>query len=307
MSKSQSETHQIDEINLLELIKVFWDNKYRIITFTFVVSLISVIYALSLPNIYQADALLAPAGNESGGGMSRLANQFGGLAALANISLSNNVDNKSELGLEVLNSRKFIREFVERHKIAPQLLAVDYWDPDSRKLVLDNNIYDEKTKTWLTEGGPPINRDILESFLNALVIKEDKTSQFLRLGFKHRSPDIAAEWTSLVIKDLNDAIRRQDINEAESSIAYLRQQIDASPLTELKTLFYNLIQAQTEKMMLANVREEYVFKTIDPATIPETKSEPKRALICIFGTMLGGFLSLIYVFVRHYIRPVNSL
>ena len=114
--------------------------------------------------------------------------------------------------------------------------------------------------------------------MNALVIKEDKTSQFLRLGFKHRSPDIAAEWTSLVIKDLNDAIRRQDISEAESSIAYLRQQIDASPLTELKKLFYNLIQAQTEKMMLANVREEYVFKTIDPATVPETKSEPKERL-----------------------------
>ena len=141
MTKSQSETHQIDEINLLELIKVFWDNKFRIITFTFVASLISVIYALSLPNIYHADALLAPAGNEDSGGMSRLAGQFGGLASLANISFSNDVVNKSELGLEVLYSRKFIREFVERHKIAPQLMAVDYWDPDTRKLVFDSDIY----------------------------------------------------------------------------------------------------------------------------------------------------------------------
>ena len=142
--------------------------------------------------------------------------------------------------------------------------------------------------------------------MDALIIQENKKTQFLRLGFKHKSPEIAAEWTSLVIKDLNDAIRLQDINEAESSIAYLRQQIEASPLTDLKTLFYNLIQAQTETMMLANVREEYVFKTIDPASVPEFKSEPKRALICIFGTFLGGLLSLVYVFLRHYIRPVNS-
>ena len=97
----------------------------------------------------------------------------------------------------------------------------------------------------------------------------DKKTQFIRLGFKHKSPDIAAEWTRLLIKDLNDAIRRQDIDEAESSIAYLRQQVEASPLTDLRKLFYNLIQAQTETMMLANVREEYVFKTIDPATVPE--------------------------------------
>ena len=74
----------------------------------------------------------------------------------------------------------------------------------------------------------------------------------------------------------------------------------------MRNLFYELIQSQTETMMLANVREEYVFKTIDPATVPEFKSEPKRALICILGTFLGGFLALIYVLVRHYIRPLNS-
>ena len=55
------------------------------------------------------------------------------------------------------------------------------------------------------------------------------------------------------------------------------------PLADLRNLFYDLIQSQTETMMLANVREEYVFKTIDPATVPEFKSEPKRAFICILG------------------------
>ena len=59
-------------------------------------------------------------------------------------------------------------------------------------------------------------------------------------------------------------------------------------------------------MMLANVRDEYVFKTIDPAIVPENKSEPKRALICVLGTLLGGLLALIYVLGRHYIRPLNS-
>ena len=34
-------------------------------------------------------------------------------------------------------------------------------------------------------------------------------------------------------------------------------------------------------MMLAQVREEYVFKTLDPALAPERKSEPKRAYLYI--------------------------
>ena len=127
MNNPQSDIHD-DEIDLLELIKVLWDEKIKIVAITAVAAFLSVIYALSQPNIYQADALLAPAGDAGGGGMSRLAGQFGGLASLAGVSLPDDGVNKSELGLEVLKSRKFVREFVERHKITPQLMAVDYWD-----------------------------------------------------------------------------------------------------------------------------------------------------------------------------------
>ena len=304
MDNPQPDIHD-DEIDFLELIKVLWDEKIKIVAITAVAAFISVIYALNQPNIYQANALLAPAGDE-GGGMSRFAGQFGGLASLAGVSLPDDGVNKSELGLEVLKSRKFVREFVERHKITPQLMAVDYWDPKKRELKLNADVYDEKSKAWLGKDGPPSSQEIFQAYMASLILEEDPASEFVRLGFKHKSPDIAAKWTGLIVKDLNDAIRRKDISEAESSIAYLRKQIETSSLTELRNLFYNLIQSQTETMMLANVREEYVFNTIDPAIVPEKKSEPKRALICILGTLLGGFFALIYVLGRHYIRSINS-
>ena len=305
MNNPQSDSHD-DEIDLLELIKVLWDEKIKIVAITAVAAFLSVIYALSQPNIYQAEALLAPAGDAGGGGMSKLAGQFGGLASLAGVSLPDDGVNKSELGLEVLKSRKFVREFVGRHKITPQLMAVDYWDPETRELKLDADVYDEKSKAWLDKDQVPSNEEIYKTYSGNIIIEKGTTSKFVRIGFKHKSPDIAAKWTGLVIKDLNDAIRRQDIDEAESSIAYLRQQVEASPLADLRNLFYDLIQAQTETMMLANVREEYVFKTIDPATVPELKSEPKRALICILGTMLGGIIGVIYVLARAYFRPQAS-
>ena len=135
MNNPQSVIHD-DEIDLLELIKFFGMRKLKIFAITAVAAFISVIYALSQPNIYQAEALLAPAGDAGGGGMSKLAGQFGGLASLAGVSLPDDGVNKSDLGLEVLKSRKFVREFVERHKILPQLMAVDYWDPDTRELKL---------------------------------------------------------------------------------------------------------------------------------------------------------------------------
>ncbi|MGC6522582.1 MAG: Wzz/FepE/Etk N-terminal domain-containing protein [Candidatus Micropelagos thuwalensis] len=305
MNDPQFVTHD-NEIDLLELIKILWDDKIKIISITAVAAFFSIIYAFIQPNIYRADALLAPASDNNNDGMSKLAGQFGGIASLAGVSLSDNRVNKSELGLEVLGSRKFVREFVERHKILPQLMAVDYWDPETRKLVLDDDIYDDKSKTWLDKTQVPSNEEVYKKYNNILILEKDTISQFIRVGFKHESPVIAAEWTGLIIKDLNDAIRRQDINEAESSITYLRQQAASTPIADLRNLFYELIQSQTETMMLANVRKEYVFKTIDPATVPEFKSEPNRALICFLGTVLGGVFSLFYVLGRHYIRPSNS-
>lgn len=305
MSNSQNDIAN-NEIDILELCKVIWVGKKRVALITLVFASISLIYALSQPNIYQTDALLAPAGDENSSQVSNLASQFGGFASLAGISISEEGVKKSDLGLEVLKSRKFVREFFDRHKLTPQLMAVDYWDKEGRRLILDNNIYDEKSKAWLGGDGPPTNDEVYQIYLDNLVINDDIGSEFVRIGFKHKSPDVAAKLTNLIIKDLNNAIRKQDIEEAESSIAYLRQQVEASPLSDLRKLFYNLIQSQTETMMLANVREEYVFKTIDPAIVPEQKSEPNRTFIFILGTALGGFLALMYVIIRHYVRPINS-
>lgn len=303
MSKSKSDVNQSDEIELLELVQIVWDNKLRIFVITSLFAFISIIYAISLPNIYQADALLAPAEDTGNGSLANITNQFGGLASLAGVSISDESVSKVNLGLEVLKSRKFVKEFVKRHEIMPQLMAVDHWDANTRELKLDKKKFDEKSKTWI--GKVPSDEAVYNSFIDIFVL-EQGTSEFIRMGFKHRSPEIAANWTNLVIKDLNDTIRQQDINEAENSIAYLRQQIEVSPLTELRKLFYNLIQSQTETMMLANVRKEYVFKTIDPAIVPEFKSQPKRIFIFISGTFLGGLLSLMYIFFGYYNRSFNS-
>jgi LPS O-antigen subunit length determinant protein (WzzB/FepE family) len=40
--------------------------------------------------------------------------------------------------------------------------------------------------------------------------------------------------------------------------------------------------------------------------VPEEKSQPKRALICILGTLLGGMLAVLLVLVRHYALNGND-
>ena len=61
-----------------------------------------------------------------------------------------------------------------------------------------------------------------------------------------------------------------------------------------------LLQEQTKKLTLIEANEFYVFDYIDPPAVMEEKSEPKRALICILGAMLGGMLSVLFVLIRHF-------
>ena len=74
----------------------------------------------------------------------------------------------------------------------------------------------------------------------------------------------------------------------------------------METVFYQLIEEQTKNMMLTMVKKEYVFKTIDPAQVPDTKARPKRALIVVLGTMLGGVLSLFIVLIRYFFNKKSN-
>ena len=48
----------------------------------------------------------------------------------------------------------------------------------------------------------------------------------------------------------------------------------------------------TKKIMIANVREEYAFKIIDPAVVPEKKYAPSKRNIVIISFILGLFISV---------------
>ena len=96
------------------------------------------------------------------------------------------------------------------------------------------------------------------------------------------------------------------MQEAEARIAYLEQKLRETNIAGMQQVFYQLIESETRTVMLANAQSEYIFKTVDPAVVPQEKSGPKRALIAIMATMLGGMLGVFIVFVRAFIQSVKS-
>ncbi|WP_341501656.1 Wzz/FepE/Etk N-terminal domain-containing protein [Gallaecimonas sp. GXIMD4217] len=297
---------QDDEIDLRELFAAIWAGKWLITGVTTVFAVASVIIALSLPNIYKSEVLLAPADNQQQGGLGALAGQFGGLAAMAGINLGGGNTDQTTLALEVLKSREFITGFIDRHDILVPLMAAEGWDRATNKLELDADVYDEKSGQWVREVKAPFQpkpsaQEAYKEFIEeSLSVGKDKKTGMVTLGINHYSPEIAQQWATWLVEDLNEVMRQRDQAEATKSIQYLESQIEKTRLADLKSMLYQLVEEQTKILMFAEVRDEYVFKTIDPAVVPEEKASPRRALICVLGVMLGGLLSFIFVLIRYF-------
>ena len=92
-------------------------------------------------------------------------------------------------------------------------------------------------------------------------------------------------------------MRERKIKRVEKNIDYLQSQLAKTSMTEMKAVFYNLIEEQTKILMLAEANiDDYVFMTVSKSMIPEQRSYPFRRLIVIQFTLIGGMLSVLIVF-----------
>lgn len=305
MQQNQMQT-QDDEIDLGELWRAIWAGKITIVTISLLFVIASVFFALSKPNVYKASALLAPASSEGGaGGLGALAGQFGGLASMAGINLSGGGGDKTALALEIIKSRSFIETFIAKHKLLVPIIAAEKWDITTGILLLDKDLYDEKNNKWIREVTPPKKSEpsyweAYQEFSNLLSVSQDKTTSMVTIEIEHFSPVMAEQWLIWLISDVNEFMRNQDQKEAQDSIDYLTVQLKKIQVASMETVFYQLIEEQTKNMMLTMVKAEYVLKTIDPPQVPDEKAGPKRALIVVLGTMLGGMLSILIVLIRYF-------
>ena len=295
-----------DEIDLRELFAVLWACRVKIIAITAVFAVASVIYALSVPNQYKATILLSPS-QSTNSGISGALGQLGGLASLAGVSIGGGESNESQLAQEIMKSWGFVEGFIAENDLAVEVYAAEGWDKGSNKLQIDQDFYDPETKSWLVEDdfgqqGPPSSWELYESFSERLTVSVDKKSGLISVSIEYYSPQIAKQWLDLYISSINKHMQERQMVKVTRNIEYLEAQIEKTAITEMQEVFYTIIEEQIKTKMLAEASPNYAFEAVSPSMVPAEKSQPKRALICILGILLGGMLSVLLVLVMHYAR-----
>ncbi|WP_085298067.1 GNVR domain-containing protein [Cognaticolwellia mytili] len=291
------------EVTLSEIWHVVYTNKLIVILIVSLFAISSIFYSISLPNLYRSEVKLMSAG-ESAGGLSSLAGGLGGLASMAGISLPGGGGEKTALALEVLQSRMFLTDFVNKYKILVPLIAGKGTN-DKGEIIINNKLYDSDSNKWIRaviapKPVIPSSEDIFVRFKQIMVVNKASKNGIINITLEFFDPKIAQYWLTLLVKEINLAIKERDKKEAEQSITYLKGTIQDIENATTRQAFYQIIEEQMRTLLMTNVRDEYVFKVIDPATFPEVKASPKRALICIIATLAGFVLALMFVLIRHF-------
>jgi len=303
----QNDTQYDDEIDLRELFGALWAGSRKIIAITAVFAFVSVIYALSLSDQYKATVLLAPAQSDSSD-LSGALGQLGGLASLAGVDIGGGDSSEAQMAQEIMKSWSFIDVFIAENNISVEVYAAEGWSRGSNELQIDDDIYDAETKTWLVENdntgevGPPSSWVLFQAFSERLVVSENKKSGLVSVSIEYYSPQIAKQWLDMYVAAINAHMQQRQMEKVTNNINYLQAQIENTSIAEMREVFYTIIAEQTKNKMLAEASPEYAFVAVSPSMVPEEKSQPERAFICIIGTLLGGILSVLLVLVMHYAR-----
>ena len=290
-----------DEIDLLALLRTLLRHKLSIFMLTLLFGVGALVVALTTPNTYQAEVLISSSENKSGGGLSALASQYGGMAALAGIDLGSG-DTGMESAMALLQSRKFIISMIEEENLKPALFPKS-WDSEAKVwLALPPSLVDRIKNIFATEVEPvdPVPSDLaaFEAFDALFSVSKDKLSGLVTIKMESEDPQWATYIANKIIIRLNEYLRNEAILQSDSNIRYLEQEIADTPLVEFKTALYELVESESRNKMFANVNKEYAFKVIDPALVPEQAVKPKRALILVLGVMLGFMLGCAQALIR---------
>lgn len=276
MTKLADDTNQLqnNDIDLLELWDVLQSGKWIIVAVTIIFAITSIIYSLTRTEVYRAEALLAPAVNRES--TSPLAGQLGGAAALVGINLSQSGGSQVGSVLATLRSREFILNFVDANGLREKFFPGSSESADG-----------------------PTDWQVYRTFNGMLNVTREAESGLMRMSIEWPDPVLAAEWVNLVVAAINAHEKARDVEEATSAIAYLQAQLATTQLVEMQRVFYQLIESQTRVVMLADVRDEYMFRVIDPAVVPDQRISPQRRAMVVTGTLIGGVLAVLFVVFRH--------
>jgi uncharacterized protein involved in exopolysaccharide biosynthesis len=294
---------QEDEIDLVEVVKKLWRNRKLIIWVTVVFMVIGIVYSLMATPYYRATLTMYPAtGSKKANRLMSMAASFG-LGGGGSIQTYNIED--------VIKSRKIAKEIV-LHKwnvsgSDVKMNLIDFWEIKANKEVMKMFFAIKRCRKMIS-------------------ISTNKQSGLMTLSVLATDPILSSQIANYLGKAVTDYIQKHnglvaeknlehidirlsdvknELKEAELALKNFREgnRDVSSPQTQLemgrlsreldiKQGVYLTLNQQRELALIDKIKKSPVINTLDEAEVPIRREKPKRAMICIVFTFLGGIIGI---------------
>jgi len=214
-------------------------------------------------------------------GIEALGGQLGGVAGL--LGINGLGESRTQEYLAVLRSRALTNKFIEQNDLIPLLFEKRYERAGAGWALRDG-----EEEPSLEDAYRRVNEDVRH-------VSESSQTGLITVAVDWRDPEIASRWANDLVGLANSEIRRQAIDLAQKSISFLNEELERANVVELRQSIYQLIEAQIQNIMIANVREEYAFRVIDPAVAPDLDDpqSPNRPLLVVLFSGIGLMAGLL--------------
>lgn len=274
-----------DELDLKLIFKEIYEARYLLILVTFLVTALTAIYSLTIPNVYKSTAKLEPVVSENNSSMGGLGSILGSFDSSLNQKIG-----KTQQALEIIESKDFFEKLYSKDDFLLMLMA---YKTSLTGHTIDSDIYDSQSSVWVD--GKPSFMEAYRKFYNEHFSKSaPKDTPFITIGINHYSQENSKRWLDMILDELDSYLKDRDSKISEETIEFLQERISKSNQTN-KMYLTQLLVLETQKLIQTKVDSYYAFTIIDSPRVPEFKESPKRAIICLTAAGLTFFISFFFV------------
>jgi len=298
----------MNDLDLNDILKYLFSKATLICSLIFSVAVFTSIIALNLNEVYRSEALLQVSESSLSSSTSgSSSSSYQGLASLAGVDLGGGDSSSKSPSYVVakITSRSFFKHLISFPGVLEGIVAYESFDLESKKISYNKELFNEETGLWIREpSGLKKAEPFLEAhliFLQNLSISIDKKTQFITLVYEHASPFFAKEMLDLVVREVNNLQRDQDLVQSTKEMTYLTDMQSSNRLLYLEQSISMLIMKLLKDQMLANVSDEYMIEYIDEPLMPESRIWPKRTQLVLTVTFLSSFLIIFFMLFYRFI------
>jgi len=262
-----------DEISLPDYIHILSRHRILIIIIVVIAVTATAVISVTSPKIYEARAVIMPvAQSQEHNGMSAVALQFG--------ITSNQTSNASEL-FSLLQSNILMERVITKNNLVPV-----FFGEKARKKKANEQIWD---------GIRYLKRSLYKA-------RDNKRDGIIELSVEFTDPEISAGILNSILTELTDYMSSEAKRVADTNKAYLESLIDKNSDPLIKQKIYSLIARQIEISMMAEVKENFAFKILDPPRIPDRKIRPRIGMNIVLSFIIALIGGICTAFVIEHVR-----